>query len=184
MLLNHVQHEAVVRGPFEGCWVWTALSAAEGFLALPRLSRSSRVGHRRWWRGWKSGLRCRSYLIAAGFELYSRDGVLAAWCCVSFLVGAWCSASVAFFCCSIPLVSRRSWVSRLTQAHSSASAVRELVQRSWHRGGPTVIVRDPRFELEAARDGQVEVNALSVPHPIGTQTVRTESGDVKVEGSV
>ena len=39
----------------------------------------------------------------------------------------------------------------------------------------------PRFEPEAAGDGQVDVSALSVPRPTGTQT---ESCDVKVERSV
>ena len=51
------------------------------------------------------------------------------------------------------------------------SAVSELVQQSGHRRGLAAIMRDARFELEAAGDGQEDVNALSVPHTVGTQTV-------------
>ena len=47
-----------------------------------------------------------------------------------------------------------------------------------------MIMRDPRFEPEAAGDGEVEVNLLWVPHTIGTQSVRAESGDAKEERSV
>ena len=45
-------------------------------------------------------------------------------------------------------------------------------------------MRDPKFEPEVAGDGQMDVNALLAPHLIGTQTVRSESGDVKEERSV
>ena len=62
-----------------------------------------------------------------------------------------------------PLVRGWSWVSCLNRAHSSVSAVRELVERSGHRRGPTVITRDPRLEPEFAGVGQVEVNVLSHP---------------------
>ena len=33
-------------------------------------------------------------------------------------------------------------------------------------GEPTVIMRGPRLELEAAANGQVELNALSVPYSL------------------
>ena len=107
VLLNHVQHEAVVRGSFKGCWIWTTLSTPQVFLLLlsrPRLCRSSSVGHR-------------------------------------------------------------------PKAHTSVSAVSEVVQRKRHLKGLTEIMRDPKFEPEAGRDGQVDVNALPVPCSIGTQTV-------------
>ena len=47
-------------------------------------------------------------------------------------------------------------------------------------------MRDRRFEPEAAGDGEVEVNALSVPHPPHWNRNRavSESGDVKEERSV
>ena len=72
-------------------------------------------------------------------------------------------------------------MSRLTQAHTSVSAVRGLVQRSEHKRRLAEIMGDPRFEPEAAGVGQADVNALSVPHLVGTKIVRTENGDVKVE---
>ena len=51
VLLNHVRHEAVVRGSSESCLIWTTLSTTKVSLLLlshPRLSRPSIVGHRRW----------------------------------------------------------------------------------------------------------------------------------------
>ena len=98
-------------------------------------------------------------LIAAGFELY-----------VSESPGH--------------LSSRRSWVSRLTRANNSVSAVSAPVQRSGHRRGLAEIMRDPRFEPEAAGEGQMDEDALLVPRLIGRQTVRSESGDVEMERGV
>ena len=40
------------------------------------------------------------------------------------------------------------------------------------------------FQPGAAGEGQVDGNALLVPHLIGRQTVRSESGDVEMERSV
>ena len=46
------------------------------------------------------------------------------------------------------------------------------------------IMRDSRFEPEAASDGEMNECALMVPQLVGTTTVRSESGYVEMERSV
>ena len=68
VLLNHAQHEAVIRGSFESFWIRTTMSTTKVFLLLsrPRLSRSLRVGQLRRLEE-RSAL--PEYLTAASFEL-------------------------------------------------------------------------------------------------------------------
>ena len=47
-----------------------------------------------------------------------------------------------------------------------------------------MIMRDSRFEPEAAGDGEMNGGALMVPHVVRTTTVRSESGDMEMERSV
>ena len=125
MLLNHVHHEIVIRISGVDFWIRTTLSTAKvvSLLSRPRLSHSSRIGHR--W-GWicTSSLRCRS-ICQLQVWTFSRDGALAAWYCVFRFVDA-CSASAAFFC-TVFLVRRWSRVLRLAHTHTSVSAVKRFL---------------------------------------------------------
>ena len=40
---------------------------------------------------------------------------------------------------------------------------------------------DPRFEPGVAGEGQMDGNALLIPHLNGRQTLRSESGDVEMK---
>ena len=79
-----------------------------------------------------------------------------------------------------------SWtrVSRFSpQAHTSVAAVSEVVQRSERRLAE--IMGSPRFEAEAAGDGEMNGSVLMVPHLVGrTPTERYARGDMEMERSV
>ena len=47
-----------------------------------------------------------------------------------------------------------------------------------------MIMRDSRFEPEAAGDGEMIGGALMVPHVVRTRTVRSESGDMEMQPTI
>ena len=114
----------------------------------------------------------------------SRDGVLAAQHRVSSFVDTSEAGHASFRCRPVSVVCGGTPILRFSQTNSGVHSATQVVQQSEHRRGPTEIMRDFKFEPEAAGDRVVNRGALVMPRVVRAAVARSEGSDVEMKGSV